>query len=236
MKLTLKLLLSIVFLTLMSSSVSFAQDSPTSDTSTVAVEEPTNETPDLSSSDLQQSKEKPAKRSFWSKLAFWKKTEKPKPKVNFNIEVENIWHENIARYMGITDEEFYRFGYVRKGLQWYPVLFLRRFEMIPNQYNHTLVIRGRPDKIPKVKGITLGLYGIEVVNEGFEFQMPTVASVSRSQKKYDDIQALDVASNRLQTFGFDQVVWLRDKKRVTKDIADTWALPTPKTSESGIHK
>lgn len=234
MKLSLKLLLSIVFFTLMSSNVSFAQDSPNPDSSSVAVEESADQT-QSSATDASQDVEQPAKRSFWSKLAFWKKAPKPKAKVNFNVEVEDVWHENIARYMGVTDEEFYRFGYARKGLQWYPILFLRRFEMIPNQYNHTLIIRGRPEKIPKVKGITLGLYGMEVVNEGFEFQMPTVASVSRSQKKYDDIQALDVATNRIQTFGFDQVVWLRDKKRVTKDIADTWAIPIPKTSESNKH-
>ena len=164
------------------------------------------------------------KASFWSKFMFWKEKPKPKPAVEFNTQIEDVWHENIARFMGATDEEFYRFGYARKGVQWYPIFFLRRFEMIQNQYVHTLTIKGRPEKVPRVKGISMGLYGIEVTNEGFEFQMPTVASVSRSQKKFDDIQALDVATNRLQTFGFEEVRWLKDKKKETRDIANTWSI------------
>lgn len=170
------------------------------------------------------------KKSFWSKLAFWNKDKKGddalKPKIEFNVMSESIWHENLARYMGVNDEEFYRFGYVRKGVQWYPIFFLRRFKMMQNEYEHTLIIHGKPAKLPKVKGLAIGPYGLEVTNEGFEFQMPTIASVSRSQKQYDDTRAIEVATMRMQTFGFDQVIWLKDKKRETKDLSDTWSFST----------
>jgi hypothetical protein len=211
----------------------YAQDTPETPTPTEQTEYQQDESPAISdaNSDSEEVEQTPKKKkSFWSKLAFWKKSapqeEGLKPKIDFNVMSESIWHENLARYMGVTDEEFYRFGYVRKGVQWYPIFFLRRFKMMQNQYEHTLVIHGKPAKLPKVKGLDIGPYGLEVRNEGFEFQMPTVASVSRSQKQYDDARAIEVATIRMQSFGFDQVVWLKDKKRETKDLSDTWSFST----------
>jgi hypothetical protein len=207
-----------------------AQDTPAPAEQTTYLPE---ETPTISDETTGMESEEPVqkkKKSFWAKLMFWKKDsqedERLKPKIEFNVMSESIWHENLARYMGVTDEEFYRFGYVRKGVQWYPIFFLRRFKMMQNQYEHTLVIHGKPAKLPKVKGLNIGPYGLEVMNEGFEFQMPTVASVSRSQKQYDDVRSIEVATVRMQTFGFDQVVWLKDKKRETKDLSDTWSFST----------
>lgn len=189
------------------------------------------DTESTTNAELSESENTPKKKkSFWSKLAFWKKdkqqAEEVDPSVEFNVMSESIWHENIARYMGVNDEEFYRFGYVKKGMQWYPIFFLRRFKMMQNEYEHTLIIHGKPAKLPKVKGLNIGPYGLEVTNEGFEFQMPTTASVSRTQKKYDDTRAIEVATMRMQSFGFDQVVWLKDKKRETKDLSDTWSFST----------
>lgn len=232
------------FLFILGSQVSFAQDDP--EPADQPTEQPTEPTVDedgrsrvssaeseaeyqrkaLEKQRKEEEKNKPKKKSFWDKLKFWKKKEKPKPAIEYNLKVEALWHENLQRYMGVTDEEFYRNGYARKGVQWYPIFFLRRFKMMQNQYEHTLVVYGRPEKMPRVKGINLGLYGVEVTNEGFDFQMPTVSSVSRSQKKYDDIQALDFATSRLQSFGFEEVLWLKDKKKETKDLADTWSFPT----------
>lgn len=230
MKITKIVLLSFLFLGIASTTVVFAQDTPAP---TKQEEMKPNLDADAEAAYQKQKEEelkaaenakKNPKTSFWSKFAFWKKKPKPKPEREYNIQVESLWHENLARYMGVNDNEFYRFGYARKGIQWYPIFFLRRFNMMKNQYEHTLIIYGKPEKMPRVKGITLGLYGVEVTNEGFEYQMPTVASVSRSQKQYDDIQSLDLATNRLQTFGFDQALWLKDKKKETRDLADTWSV------------
>ncbi|TNE69171.1 hypothetical protein EP331_14615 [bacterium] len=237
MKITKYLLAFAFMLSLSAGSVSYAQDSPpppaSEQTQTQIDPEKEAEYQKQREQEMKAAAEaeKPKKESFWSKFAFWKKKPKPKPEREYNLQVESLWHENLARYMGVNDDEFYRFGYARKGIQWYPVFFLRRFKMMQNQYEHTLIVYGKPQKMPRVKGITLGLYGVEVTNEGFEYQMPTVASVSRSQKQYDDVQSLDLASNRLQTFGFEQVLWLKDKKKETRDLADSWSLTGENTQQ-----
>lgn len=164
------------------------------------------------------------KKPWYSAFLFWKRSKPSKPAIDYDTSIESLWHADLYRYMGVVDEEFYKFGYARKGAQWYPITFIRRFKMMKNQYEHTLIIRGKPEKIPRLKGITIGPYGVEVTNEGFEYQMPTVASVSRQQKSYDEEQSISLVENRLISFGFEEIKWVSDRKRDTKDLADTWTL------------
>lgn len=165
---------------------------------------------------------------------FWEEDEPEEPKLAFNTDVESQWHLDVARYEGIKENEFHRYGYAKNGNQWYPVLFVRRFKMMNNQYMHRLIINGRPNKLPRIKGIETHRYGIVVTNEGFEYQMPTVASVSRQQKRYDEEQSLKLAESRLSSFGFEQITWVPDRKKETKDLAETWDLQAGNDgSESG---
>ena len=208
-----------------------------------------DETPDEAAVDDMLTAEQPEdevtpapakKKGFFAKLKstlmFWKKKKSPEQLaaeaeaqaniVGFDVDRQTAWHQNLERYMGVRDDDFYRSGYALKDGQWFPVFFLRRFRMMRNQYEHLLVISGRPDRLPRIKGISEGPYGIEISNEGFDYQMPTVASVSRVQKGFDNDQALQLAGARLESFGFEEYIWLRDRKKDTSDLADSWKLRT----------
>jgi hypothetical protein len=204
-------------------------EEPTEEVMGESVDDPAP-TEDLKTSDenpnLKSNKKKKEDdgKKWYDIFLFWQEDRPPPATVKFDTEFEADWHLDVARYEGVRQQEFYRYGYALRGNQWYPVFFLRRFNMMRNQYEHFLVINGRPEKIPRVKGIQSHRHGIVVTNEGFEFQMPTVASVSRQQKTYDEEQALSLAKGRLMTFGFQQVTWVLDRKEETKDLAESWDL------------
>lgn len=222
----------------------YAQDTPEEEQTEESAEDVMGESVDGAPTDeLKTSEENPNLKSnkkkkkddgkkWYDIFLFWKEDGPPPAKVKYDTEYEADWHLDVARYEGVKPEEFYRYGYALRGNQWYPTFFLRRFNMMRNQYEHFLIINGRPEKLPRVKGISSHRYGIVVTNEGFEFQMPTVASVSRQQKTYDEEQALSLAKGRLMSFGFQQVTWVPDRKKETKDLAETWDLQSQSSSSA----
>ncbi len=132
------------------------------------------------------------------------------------------WHFDVQTFYVAKEDEFFKNGYARLNGDWYPVFILRRFKMMSKQYEHYLVIKGRPSKIPKVKGMALVPFGFEVRNEGFEYALPTFASVDRGQKKQDEITFTRMAELKVQEFGFELVKWMEDNSRKTENIVNTW--------------
>lgn len=139
-------------------------------------------------------------------------------------EEEVPWHDNVRQYLGVNSDEFHRVGYARQNDVWIPIFFLRRFQMMSNSYNHIMVIKGRPHSIPVTKGMTVGTYGTEITNEGFEVFMPTIASVSRRQKAVDERDALDLAAFQLEQYGFQNIVWFADRTRIPGSVASGWSV------------
>lgn len=165
-------------------------------------------------SDAEQEKEE---QGFFSKLAFWKSWTTPDaPKDPLE------WHENVQNYLSVTEEEYYRNGYTRINDKWLPVFMLRRFNMMDKQYNHTLVVKGKPQRMPSIKGIETIPYGLQVQNLGFDVQMPKFPSVSREQKQLDEIEATQLCSIQLGLYGFEETIWLPDKRKEIRDLAETW--------------
>lgn len=139
-------------------------------------------------------------------------------------ENEVPWHDDVRRHLGVNQDEFHRVGFARLNDKWIPVFFLRRFQMMSNNYNHILVIMGRPESIPVTKGMEVGPLGTEVVNEGFEVFMPTIASVSRRQKAVDEKDALDLVTFQLEQYGFRDIIWFADRSRVPGNVASGWSV------------
>jgi hypothetical protein len=133
------------------------------------------------------------------------------------------WHTNVTTFYVIKEDEFHKSGYVRLNGEWVPVFVFRRFKMMSKQYEHFLVVKGRPSKIPKVKGMALIPFGFEVRNEGFEYALPTFASVDRGQKKNDENEFLNLAEAKLKEFGFEVVKWIDDTSKKTENIVNTWS-------------
>ncbi len=133
------------------------------------------------------------------------------------------WHDEVHAQLGIGNE-FYRMGFARHNDIWIPVFFVRRFMMMRNSYNHILVIKGRPQSIPVTKGISIESYGTLIENEGFELFMPTFASVSRAAKAEDELESLSLATFQLEQYGFNDVVWFRDRSEDPGGVAEGWTI------------
>ena len=132
------------------------------------------------------------------------------------------WHNEVSLYNNQKKNDYFYYGYAQAGEEWFPVYIHRYFVMIKKQYEHTLVIKGRPENIPKVKGIRMSPYGLEIKNYGFEFDLPTFPSVDRQQKSLDEYEFRRIAEEKLLEFGFTKTIWLEDKTQKVKDMADTW--------------
>lgn len=132
------------------------------------------------------------------------------------------WHVDVSTFYVVKESEFHKSGYARLNGEWVPVFVFRRFKMMAKQYEHYLVIKGRPSKLPKVKGMAINPFGFEVRNEGFEFALPTFASVDRNQKAADEQEFLKMAEAKVLEFGFESVKWIEDTSRKTEDIVNTW--------------
>lgn len=132
------------------------------------------------------------------------------------------WHTEVSLYNNQKKGDYFYYGYAQAGEEWFPVYIHRYFVMIKKQYEHTLVIKGRPENIPKVKGIRMSPYGLEIKNYGFEFELPTFPSVDRTQKSLDEYEFRRISEEKMMEFGFTKVVWLEDKSQKVKDMAETW--------------
>lgn len=137
--------------------------------------------------------------------------------------VPEQWHKEVKEYYNLQEGEFFQYGYAMTQDEWYPIMIYRHFVRIKKQYQHTLIVKGRPNTLPRVKGISLNAYGMEVKDEGFQFILPTFASVDRRQKELDEEEFIKLAESKLKEFGFDKIFWLKDKSEEVKDIADTWS-------------
>jgi len=172
---------------------------------------------------------------FFSKLKFWGNG-KDKDKPNSEApETKSDWHE-LARFnYNAEKHEYYRFGYAQTDRQWVSVFFLRRFKMAERQYNHYLVIQGKPSKETLPSGMKIveltkrtinaedkTATALEIKNEGIGFEMPRVPSVSREEKKFDEQQALQLAGFQLSNMGFEDYYWLPDKRENIGEIAEEW--------------
>jgi type III secretory pathway component EscV len=195
-----------------------AQDASADSTNTQQMEQEESEAP---AKDEQKSKKKKSKKdkkdgeSFLQKLMFWKKNKAP--------EDASPWHEKVKTYVAAKETEYYRYGYAQLDSgDWIPVFFLRRFKMMQRQYQHILIIQGEPARKPNIKGVEMTTYGMRVENQGFDVEMPKFASVSRNQKKVDEQEAIQLATIQLDLYGFEEVIWLSDKRKDLRDLADTW--------------
>jgi hypothetical protein len=61
-----------------------------------------------------------------------------------------------------------------------------------------------------------------VRNDGFEYALPTFASVDRNQKKIDELEFLKLCEFKLKEFGFVVVKWIEDNSKKTENIVNTW--------------
>ncbi len=133
------------------------------------------------------------------------------------------WHTDVGTFYVVKEDEFHKHGYARLNGEWYPIFIMRRFKMMSKQYEHYLVIKGRPSKIPKVKGMAIIPFGFEVRNDGFEYALPTFASVDRAQKRQDETEFTKMAEIKVLEFGFELVKWIEDNSRKTENIVNTWS-------------
>lgn len=140
-------------------------------------------------------------------------------------EGEVPWHQTVIDELRIEeDEEFYRAGFLKRGDQWIPIFFLRRFEMMHNVYQHYLVIKGEPGRIHLSSGINVEDFGTIISNEGYDFFMPTVASVSRDEKEMDELEALDIATMQLESYGFQYIYWFDIEEERRGTVAEEWQV------------
>lgn len=157
---------------------------------------------------------------FLSGLAFWKNWGDPKTPTK-----PSQWHIDVKNYLGVAEDEYYRYGYTLIDDTWLGVFLVRRFIMMDKQYSHTMVIQGNPTRLPNIKGVRVGPLGLEVTNLGFDVQMPRFPSVARSAKRLDEVEAVQLASIQLELYGFAETEWLPDKRKDLREMADTWASP-----------
>lgn len=134
------------------------------------------------------------------------------------------WHIDVKAQLGIDESEFHRMGFARRDDIWIPIFFARRFMMMANAYNHVLVVMGQPERIPASKGITVEPYGTVIENDGFDLFMPLIASVSRAAKAQDELDSLELASMQLKQYGFQDIVWFRDRSRDPSGVAEGWTI------------
>jgi hypothetical protein len=196
-----------------------AESDTTATEQTAPVEQPAETAEEPAEENSKKENKKKAKKddgeSFFQKLMFWKRNKAPS-------EVSS-WHENVKNYVAAKDNEYYRYGYAQLDSgEWIPVFFLRRFKMMQRQYQHKLIVKGQPAREPNIKGVRMSNYGMEVENQGFDVEMPKFASVSRDQKKIDEQEAIQLASIQLDLYGFEEIVWLTDKRKDLRDLSDTW--------------
>ncbi|MGM0587785.1 MAG: hypothetical protein ACQETE_05195 [Bacteroidota bacterium] len=211
-----------LILILVSPSLSMAQQAESDTTAAEQTAPETEETtePGQAETENKKNKQKQAEEdddgeSFFQKLMFWKKNKAPSE--------ESSWHEKVKSYVAAKESEYYRFGYAQLDSgEWIPVFFIRRFKMMDRQYQHRLVVQGQPSRRPNIKGVRMSNYGMEVENQGFDVEMPKFASVSRKQKSIDEQEAIQLASIQLELYGFEEVIWLTDKRKDLRDLSDTW--------------
>ena len=161
--------------------------------------------------------------SFFGKLKFWGGSSAP--------EEATEWHKEVRRYVSASEDEYYRFGYAKVDGKWVGTFFIRRFQMMEKQYSHLLIIQGEPGRVPGQKGVTVGPFGMEIRNNGFDIVMPKFPSVSRYQKKIDEQESIQLASMQLELYGFEASVWLEDRRKNFRDLADTWKIPKAPSQE-----
>jgi hypothetical protein len=211
--------LMLIFI-LVSPSLSMAQqaESDTTAAEQTAPEPEETTVPDPAETESKKNKKKAKEddgESFFQKLMFWKKNKAPSE--------ESSWHEKVKSYVAAKESEYYRFGYAQLDSdEWIPVFFIRRFKMMERQYQHRLIVQGQPSRQPNIKGVRMSTYGMEVENQGFDVEMPKFASVSRKQKSIDEQEAIQLASIQLELYGFEEVIWLTDKRKDLRDLSDTW--------------
>ena len=168
-------------------------------------------------------------KGFFSKLKFWGSDTQEAPREKSKL------HELARFHYQAEKHEYYRFGYAKINEQWTSVFLLRRFKMIDRQYQHFLVIQGKPSKESLPKGmdiINLNKVSVDVDDQkvtvlqirniGFEFEMPRIPSTSREQKEFDENEALQLAGMQIAIIGFEDHIWLPDNRRDLSGIADTW--------------
>jgi len=164
---------------------------------------------------------------FFSALSFWNNSNEPKTAAP--------WHQLASNYLGVQPNEFHLYGYAKIDEKWIPTLFVRRFKMEQKQYEHILLIKGVPKVKPEISGIDIVSFArnpnrqvdskaLRVQNFGFNFEMPVIPSVSRRQKKLDEERAVEIASMQLDFFGFEDNLWLDNKSKQLKNVADTWQV------------
>jgi len=154
---------------------------------------------------------------FLNSLLFWQNWGPPDAPTE-----PSQWHDSVRKHLNVEDDEYIRYGYTRINETWLPIFFLRRFKMMDKQYVHTLIIQGQPKKSPKIKGIKMGKFGMEVSNLGFDVRMPKFPSVSREQKGRDEKEAVQLCTIQLDLYGFDEIEWLPGEEEELRNLADTW--------------
>jgi len=170
--------------------------------------------------------------SFFGKLKFWGKGELPKEKTD--------WHMAVREYSDAKVNEYYRYGYVKSEGEWYSTFFIRRFEHINRQYQHTLYIQGVSSKEFDQDGVEIldidyevkGNRVTRITNLGFNYEMPIIPSVSREDKRVDEQQALQLATLELEILGFEEVYWLPDDRKDKRDMAETWIVNENESEEN----
>lgn len=140
------------------------------------------------------------------------------------------WHADAIKFYNVKPVDFLQFGYVKVDLKgeekWVPFFVWRHFKPVRRQYEHVLVIEGRPTKLPQTKGITLNQFGLEVINEGFEYNLPTFPSVDRKQKSLDEVEFVKLAEQRILDFGFISVKWVDRIEDESREMAEEWVIET----------
>lgn len=138
------------------------------------------------------------------------------------------WHVDAAKFYNAKAIDFLQFGYVKADIEsenkWVPFFVWRHFVPARRQYEHILVIKGRPTKLPQTKGISLNQFGLEVVDEGFEYNLPTFPSVDRKQKTLDEVEFVKLAEQRLLDFGFLDVKWIERIEDESREMAEEWVI------------